>query len=283
LFTSREYLVGCAQQAQDPSSLFKCPGFLLDYIAVDSMHAGDLGCFQDALGGLFWCEVKCKAWHRNQRTGMIRLNESLKNFYSANKHLGLSSIYPLSYSQLKGKNDTYPSLKSKAAQCRHLAQFGLILANRHRSGNASRPAFSFRGRMAGSEQEHLDNLVGMFEGLVRYHASCSVEPFDAVECRAGMYQFLQGLGALNSLWRRGLPEDEHNTMPFTVRPKAHELQHLVEEKIKVWGSPARFWCYRDEDFIGAVKTIATKSSNPRTLEMRVVEKLLILSGLDLPL
>jgi hypothetical protein len=280
--TSRDYLIGCAQQAQDPSSLFRSPGFLLDYIAVDSMHAGDLGCFQDALGSLFWCETTCKLWHQNQRTGLIRLNVMLKNYYTANRHLGLSSIHPLTKSQIKGKDDNYPSLKSKAAQCRHLAQFGLILANRHRSGNASRPPFRFRGRLAGSEQEHLDNLVGMFEGLVSYHTSCSAEPFDAAVCRAGMYQFLQCLGALNRLWRRGLPDDEHGTMPFNVRPKAHELQHLVEEKILVWGSPARFWCYRDEDFIGAVKTIAAKSANPRTLEMRVVEKLLILSGLDLP-
>jgi hypothetical protein len=267
-------------QAQDPSSLFKCPGFLLDYIVVDSMHAGDLGCFQDALGGLLWCEVTCKAWHRNQRTGLLRLNEDLKKYYGANRHLNLSSVYPLSLSQLKGKDDKYPSLKCKAAECRHLAQFGLILAHRHRAGNAHRPQFSFRGRMAGSEQEHLDNLVAMFEGLVRYHTSCAATPFDAHECRASLYLFLQSLAALYRLWRRGLPADEQGYMPFNLRPKAHALQHLAEEKIKIWGSPARFWCYRDEDFIGTVKTIAAKSHHPRTIEQRVLEKLLIVAGLE---
>jgi hypothetical protein len=51
-------------------------------------------------------------------------------------------------------------------------------------------------------------------------------------------------------------------------------------EIKIWGSPARFWCYRDEDFIGTVKTIAAKSHHPRTIEQRVLEKLLIVAGLE---
>jgi hypothetical protein len=280
LITSRQYLQGCALQAQDPSSLFKCPGFLLDYIVVDSMHAGDLGCFQDALGSLFWCEITCRQWYRNQRTGLLSLNADLKRYYAANKHLGLSSAYPLAISQIKGKDDPYPSLKCKAAECRHLARFGLILANRHRSGNAQRPPYVFRGRMAGSEQEHLDNLVVMFEGMVRYHTACSATPFVAHECRAALYLFLQSLSVLYRLWRTDLPPDEHGSMPFNLRPKAHALQHLADDKIVIWGSPARFWCYRDEDFIGTVKTIAAKSSHPRTIEQRVLEKLLIVAGLE---
>jgi hypothetical protein len=68
-------------------------------------------------------------------------------------------------------------------------------------------------------------------------------------------------------------------MPFPLRPKSHLLQHLVEDKIKIWGSPSGFWCYRDEDFIGTVKTICVKSSHPSTIEARVIEKLVILGGL----
>ena len=43
----------------------------------------------------------------------------------------------------------------------------------------------------------------------------------------------------------------------------------------VWGSPASFWCYRDEDFIGAVKGIAQKTKDPRSIELRILEKLTI--------
>jgi hypothetical protein len=41
-----------------------------------------------------------------------------------------------------------------------------------------------------------------------------------------------------------------------------------------------FWCYRDEDYVGAVKTIAAKSKHPATIEPRIVEKLMLLSGLN---
>jgi hypothetical protein len=148
---------------------------LLDYLVVDSMHAGDLGCFADAVGGLFWCEVTCKAWHRNQLNGLLYLNGELKKYYNAKKALGLSSLYPLALSQLKGEGGR-PVLKAKAAQCRHVAEFCLQLAYKHKFGTANRPPFTFRGaRLRGHEAEHLDALVEMFQGLVNYHRACSAE------------------------------------------------------------------------------------------------------------
>ena len=100
----------------------------MDHLCVDSMHAGDLGAFQDALGGLFWLEVNHKAWYRRQAIGLAHLNQDLTNFYKANRHLQLSSIVPLSMQQILGKVPGYPMLKAKAAQTRHLAEFGVILA-----------------------------------------------------------------------------------------------------------------------------------------------------------
>jgi hypothetical protein len=280
LITHEDYLEGCALEARQPSELFKCPGLLLDHLCVDSMHAGDLGTFQDAIGSLFWVEVTHKQWHRNQRTGLIRLNEDLKRYYTANRHLGLSSIHPIHMSQIK--TDTkYPILKAKAAQCRHLAEFALVLAHRHRNGSRSRASYRFRptSRMAAFTQEHLDNLVKTFDGLTKYHRSCSALPFDQAACRQALYQYLQGLGALNDIWKRGCPEADVNKMPFHLRQKCHAMQHLASDKLALWGSPVRSWCYRDEDFVGAIKTIAQKTSHPRTLEQRVMEKLMILEGL----
>jgi hypothetical protein len=117
----------------------------------------------------------------------------------------------------------------------------------------------------------------MLEGMARYHRACVAEVFDEASCRSHMYRFLQGLAGLHVLWRRGLDESLHGTMPWPLRPKAHTLQHLVEDKTQIWGSPSRFWLYRDEDFIGTVKTICAKSSHPCTLESRVLEKLVIVS------
>ena len=48
----QEYLEGCAREGAQPSHLFGIPGFQLDFLTVDVMHAGDLGSFQDAIGSL---------------------------------------------------------------------------------------------------------------------------------------------------------------------------------------------------------------------------------------
>ena len=72
----------------------------------------------------------------------------------------------------------------------------------------------------------------------------------------------------------------HGKLPFHLRPKCHACQHLVEEKIRMFGSPSSFWCYRDEDFVGCVKRIARKTLHPATLEIRVMQKLRILASLQ---
>ena len=80
---------------------------------------------------------------------------------------------------------------------------------------------------------------------------------------------------LHNLWRHGLSEEQAAAMPFHARPKAHMLQHLVEDTIVMFGSPNQFWCYADEDFVGAIKSVCTMSKHPRTLESRVAEKSMI--------
>ena len=111
------------------------------------------------------------------------------------------------------------------------------------------------------------------------HRACAAEPFDQVACKNSMYLCLQSMSSLNALWRRDLEERHHGVQPFHLRPKAHMLQHLVEEQTLLWGSPARSWCYRDEDFVGAVKLVAGKSKHPASLETLVSEKLMLPSGL----
>ena len=65
-----------------------------------------------------------------------------------------------------------------------------------------------------------------------------------------------------------------------LRPKAHVCQHMVHEKVESFGSPNMFWGYRDEDFVGVVKAIASKTKHPATLEERMIQKLRILAAFD---
>ena len=282
--THEQYITACAVEGQSPSTILRSPGARMDYLAVDSMHAADLGCFQDALGSLFYLEIDNKQWHRNRGLGMVSLNAMLNQFYDANAHhKDFSKVTPLTVQQIITAVPGHPLLKAKAAQTRQLAEFGLVLANRHLHGSGpDKPAFRFRHthRLAARTQEHLAHLVHLFEGMVEYTQACAAKPFEIEPCRQGMYKFLTSLESLHVMWREGLDLEQQRHQPFHVRPKAHMLQHLVEDKLLLWGSPSNFWCYRDEDYVGAVKTIASKTKHPKTLEKRVAEKLMILAGLN---
>ena len=267
-------------QGTPPPSLFQSPGFNLEFVAIDSMHAGDLGVFQDAVGSLFWLEVWNHQWHRSKKAGLRSLHNQLKKYYTANKDKGYSEVFPTER-QIRADDPGFPYLKAKAAETRHLAEFCLVLANVHRSGGDRRPPFRFAENhpMAGKEREHLHHIVALFEGLASYHRSVLAEPFQPDVCKAAMYRFLNGFGALHDLWRAGQPEPHVKRAPFHYRPKIHMLQHLVEEQLFLWGSPLKSWCYRDEDHVGTVKRTAGRSKFPGTLEARLNEKLMLLAGL----
>ena len=68
--------------------------------------------------------------------------------------------------------------------------------------------------------------------------------------------------------------ENQKPLPFHIRPKAHACQHLVQEKVDMFGRG-----HRDEDFVGVVKRIARKTLCPKTLEQRVGEKLRLWAGL----
>ena len=281
-----DYLLACAAEGGQPCHLFRCPGFDLGFLVVDSMHAADLGCFADAMGSLFWLELVNKQWSQNQAEGLKTLNRKLGQWYARPINKGLSKIGVVGQPQIIANNPGYPYLKGKAAQVRHLAEFGLMLANEHLHGvhgEGGRPAFRFprSHRLHGRHDEHLGLLVRMFTGMCGYCRSLAAPDFDETACRESMMTFLQSLGSLNSLWRAGLPEAAAKAAPFHVRRKAHMLQQLVQDHGPVLGSPAKFRCYRDEDFVGSVKSVCAKTKHPWTLETRVLQKIRILEGLGI--
>jgi hypothetical protein len=211
------------------------------------------------------------------------LNKSLLEFYQASDAAGepLSRLTPLQWSQIKPKKPGYPVLKAKAAQTRHAIMFCRALAARLAQGDATRPPLQFRSshHLSGKEGEHNGLLVELFDGLMSFVHACTGD-FDEVGCKTGMYRYLLALGALHRLWREGLAQGAQAYQPFHLRPKCHACQHMVEEKLCVFGNPMCCWGYRDEDFVGNVKNIAQKSSHPFTLEERCLQKLRILAALD---
>jgi hypothetical protein len=281
-FGHGSYMRSCVETGELPT-IFKAPGLSIDHVAIDSMHSGDLGIFQDAIGSLFWLEVFNQQWHSSKKKGLAALHEMLENYYKANRQCGYSRILP-TLRQIRSKDPGYPYLKAKAAETRHLANFCLSLAYLHKYGGMGRESFKFKSghrghRLAGREDEHLGNLVRVFKGMADYQRELAVVPFSPDRCEGAMYRFLAGFKVLRLLWATGLSPQEERQAPFHLRPKAHMMQHLVQDQLPLWGSPVRSWCYRDEDFVGAIKTIAQRSKNPSTLESRLNEKLMLLEGL----
>lgn len=279
LITHETYLRRCAAECTQPCGLFAVPGVRLEHVCIDSMHTADLGAFADALGSLLDLEISCRAFYPNRAAGLQAVNKDLALFYRA--HPGLSTVVPLHLSQIKSTKPGYPFLKCKAAQARHLAEFAFVLAQRHRHGGGGRPAFSFsaRSHMAPRKEAHLDLLVELFRGMLRYCRSLAAARFDPEECKLGMLQFLGALGALHSLWREGVSGEDIGRLPFHLRPKAHMLLHLVLDQLQVHGSPAATWCYSDESFVGSIKRVAGTCKHPNTLEQRVGEKAMLKAGI----
>ena len=281
LISHEAFVQACIEERVEPSVLFTSPGTCLHHVAIDSMHAGDLGVFQDALGSLFWIEVNNRQWPGNRSEKLKALNKELAEFYAANSERGLTKVGEITYAMVMGKSLQYPYLKAKAAQTRHLAEFGLALAHRHLRGSPGRAPFVFGAghHLYGRHDEHLRLLVGIFEGMVGFHRSCGAPEFVPADCKDSLYLCLQSLSSLSGMWRAGLSERDQSVQPFHLRPKSHMLQHLAEEQTLLWGSPSRAWCYRDEDFVGAVKQVASKSNHPASVERLVVQKMMLLSAL----
>ena len=281
LITHQAYFELCAMLGFEPSAIFRAPGFVLEYATVDSMHSGDSGAFADATGTVFWLHISDKNRYRNSALGLASLNKQLHNFYLANKHRKLTRIDPLTYSQIRAKKPGYPYLKTSAAGSRHVTEFALALAYAHRDGTSSCGPRDFPPghRLHGRALEHNNLVVQMMEGLVSYQRSAAEEPFNSSECKSNMYKFLTNFVSLHNMWREGVPEDAQAALPFHARPKLHLLQHLVEEKIQLFGSPNSFHCYMDEDYVGVIKKVCAASKHPATLERRVSEKCQIMAGI----
>ena len=156
----------------------------------------------------------------------------------------------------------------------------MAIAQLHAHGRAGREAFTFgTHRLAAYSAEYRVLIVGMSTCLHRYHDICMAEPFDVAACRASMHGFLEALAGLRLLVRRGLAPELQGGQPFPLRPKAHMLEHVVDDKIQQWLSPKNFWCYADEDFVGIIKRIAVQTKHPRSMERVLMRKYRLFAGL----
>ena len=282
MVTHQAYVTECMQMNQPLSSIFSSPGFTVAGLAVDCMHSGDLGVFADIAGSILWFEVTSKQYYRNNVVGLRSLNQQLDRYFQGAASSTIAPLTGIALTQIRGKVPGYPFLKAKAAQVRHVAPFLQTLTRRHLHGDALRPPLQFKAghRMAPHNRRHAELAVAAADGIVDFLESCRQEPFNEGRCKAAMYVILSTLKTLSEMWRVGVPEPDHGPLPWHIRPKCHLLQHMIEDQLQSFGSPAAFHCYADEDFVGGIKRVCQKTKHPATLERRVAEKARVLASVD---
>ena len=240
------------------------------------------GTFPDVAGSLLWLEATHKPFYKSNTVGLKKINQDLGRYYALNRDRKLSELKNLSMTQVRAQKPGFPMLKAKAAECRHVMGFLVLLARRQQFGDSTRPPFSFRPshRLHARVVEHRALVTKLFEAVMDWQHACAAEPYVAANCKVAMYQYLTVLSALNGMWRDGLPDALQRLMPWHIRPKCHLLQHLVEEQLECWQSPNNFHCYADEDFVGCCKKVAMTCKHPASLERRIIDKARLLSGVD---
>ena len=172
----------------------------------------------------------------------------------------------LTAARIRSTSDSgYPKLKAKGAQVRHVAPFSLEVAKRFARPGDPRTC---------PEARHDQLIIGINQLLCElYQIMATSSQFFTEGAKAriryignAMPQLYQELYAAAA--RLGVKA-------WKMTPKAHLVQELLLYQCQVWGNPAYYWCYCDEDLVGLTVEIA-QSCHPATLCVTALVKWLVL-------
>ncbi|CAK0801857.1 unnamed protein product [Prorocentrum cordatum] len=97
LRTHQSFMMEVAAGGLELSTIFRCPGLLLDHFAVDQMHAGELGPLLDAIGSLFWAFHAAAPPDPSELAELDELPESPSSLLSRSRHLGRNWTPPATF------------------------------------------------------------------------------------------------------------------------------------------------------------------------------------------
>lgn len=244
---SHKFFADARLAGQSPCPLFSAPGVSTQSVVVDWMHCVDLGVGQDLVGGAFWSILKyLEGSNRNQR--LAALFRRIQDFYKrANTPSRLDAL-TLGMVKTAGMP---AKLKSKAHECRCLVPFAAEEVARLHAQN--------KGDVV------LDHLTRALGSLRELSQLATEEEWPAM--RAAHL-----LGIIGSAWN---DLADYSPEVFRVKPKFHMLQHLVLHVAPIHGSPARYWCYMDEDWGGRIVKLARHrggSARAELVALKVLER-----------
>ena len=128
-------------------------------------------------------------------------------------------------------------LRSKAAECRGLVNFGA---------------------------QQADRMHGIHGGLRWYMLRCAADALRALSGMVREFPWPRDLACrhvdqLHTAWA-GLAELDGDV--FRVKPKFHLLRHLVADIAPLHGPPALYWCYQDEDWGAGPSRLLGRGADP---------------------
>jgi len=225
-----------------PSPLFLCPYFELWMVIIDALHCMDLGVSQDCLGNLFYEAQKSLCDGRNIKVRVKNLWGRVKEYYKVAKPA--SQIQTLTVPMIKQQKKS-PKLHLKGAETRGLIAFGAELAS----------ALDKKEKTT-----HSGTVHGLFCSLLDMYMHMANDDWDQDGAATCCRQFCLLYSALSS---EAVRNHGAETLLWREKPKVHMLEELFEFQGREMDmSPADFWCYKDEDFVGWVASFAGSRGGP---------------------
>ena len=225
------------------SPLLSAPGMSLRYVAIDVLHALDLGFSCDVLGSFFWILVRDRAFFHgaSQDKRVTELWAEIKRRYrvweTECRIQGLTREMIL-----QKKPNATPKLRTKGAETRHLVPIALGLAQSYADAVST---------------EMSRTIVSMLSRLVDFYMLLGVRPFALDKCKAASLECVVLYKALHDTQESG------SVTLWPLKPKIHMFQELAEFVVEVLGDPADFWNYRDESFVGFIATMSASRGGGR--------------------
>ena len=202
------------------SPLLQAPWVTSSIFRVDWLHCADQGIAADFLGALFWYMQQHKMPGNSVKERTAELWTRVQAFYTANAVTDrLQNLVPTMIRQQK----KWPKLRSSAAQCRALIEFGYQLA---------RAECDRRSPV----EEALMTAMGHLRECYRALSQASIFAKDVMKDQSTKFalQFV----ALELF----------DPINFRIKPKLHLFLHVCSEG----STPASVWTYRDEDAGGTI-------------------------------
>ena len=223
-----------------PSPIFSAPGFLMEMIMVDVLHCLDLGVSQSLLGMVFYC-----CWYSplskepNQQRKTLELWSIMKNYYKQMQPPTRINTLTVEMIKQPGKS---PRFRGKGAETRHLVPFAVELT-------------TAMAKAAGGTSVYYNQMNDMCKHLLSFYWTFGIQPYDAKSAAKHARNFC----LLFSEFSKKSDDPQH----WKIKPKMHMFIHLAENQCFESGDPSRFWCYKDEEFVGIIAKYSASRGGKR--------------------